>query len=366
MQANQLTSFLKLYHVFGLGRVSLERLCDQFSDNFNHIIDASSSQLQAVGLSPEQIAQIKNPDLAQIEKEHQWAEQTDNHLICYNDDSYPLLLRQTVNHPPLLYASGNIELLNTPQIAIVGSRHCSPGGAKTAFDFAAYLSRSGLTITSGMAGGIDAQAHLGALASTAQTIAVIGTGIDRIYPAANKQLAYDIHKHGLIISEFPLGTEPRGENFPRRNRIISGLSLATLVVEATKRSGSLITAHQALEQGREVFAIPGSIHNPQARGCHQLIRDGARLVEKASDIIDELSSLLGFIAEQQVEISKTDKVTLDPESQKLLNAIGFDPVSSDELVKRSGLTIDKLSSMLVVLELNDFIQSAPGGCYVRI
>ena len=366
MQADQLSSFLKLYHVFGVGRVSLERLSEQFANNFNYIVDASNSQLEAAGLSSEQISQIKNPNLEQLEKELEWSEQPGNHLLCYDDNAYPVLLRQTANHPPLLYVSGNIDLLSNPQIAIVGSRNCSPGGAKTALDFASYLSRSGLTITSGMANGIDAQAHLGALASTGQTIAVIGTGLDRIYPAANKQLAYDIHEHGLLVSEFPLGTGPRSENFPRRNRIISGLSLATLVVEATGRSGSLITAHQAIEQGREVFAIPGSIHNPQARGCHKLIRDGARLVEKASDIIDELGSLLGFIAEQQEEIGKSDTIHLDPESQKLLNAIGFDPVTSDELVERSGLTIDKLSSMLVVLELNDFIQSAPGGCYVRI
>jgi len=366
MQADQLSSFLRLYHVFGLGRVSLERLYDQFSHNFNHIVDASNSQLKKAGLNAEQISQIKNPDQEQLDRELEWAEQADNHLISFDDEIYPPLLRQTVDHPPLLYASGNIDLLSSPQIAIVGSRNCSPGGAKTAFEFAAYLARSGLTITSGMASGIDTQAHCGALAATGKTIAVTGTGLDRIYPAANKQLAYDIHAAGLLVSEFPLGSGPRGENFPRRNRIISGLSLATLVVEATRRSGSLITAQQAVEQGREVFAIPGSIHNPQARGCHQLIRDGARLVEKAADIIDELGSLLGFIAEQQTEIEKSDTIHLDPESQKLLNAIGFDPVTTDELVTRSGLTIDKLSSMLVVLELNDFIESAPGGCYVRI
>ena len=366
MQADQLSSFLRLYHVFGLGRVSLQRLSDQFANDFNHIVDASNSQLKDVGLSAEQISQIRNPDLKQLETELEWASQADNHLICFSDEIYPELLKQTVNHPALLYASGNIELLSSPQIAIVGSRNCSPGGAKNAFNFAAHLCASGLSITSGMASGIDAQAHLGALAKTGQTIAVMGTGLDRIYPATNKQLAYDIHEQGLLLSEFPLGTGPRKENFPRRNRIISGLSLATLVVEATRRSGSLITAQQAIEQGREVFAIPGSIHNPQARGCHKLIRDGARLVEKASDIIDEIGSLLGFIAEQGHESDKSDTINLDPESQKLLNAIGFDPVTSDELVERSGLTIDKLSSMLVVLELNDLIKSAPGGCYVRI
>ncbi len=366
MHPSQFRSFLKLSYVSGLGRASLHQIGSHFDEDFNQVFDLSHSQLLKVGLTSKQIEQILNPDTKQLARELAWLEQPGNHVICYNDEHYPALLKQTTNYPPLLYASGNIDLLASPQIAIVGSRHCSPGGAKTAFDFASLLSKSGLTITSGMASGIDAQAHRGALLSSGHTIAVTGTGLDRIYPSGNRQLAYDIHEHGLLVSEFPLGTDPRSENFPRRNRIISGLCVATLVVEATQRSGSLITARQAAEQGREVFAIPGSIHNPQSRGCHQLIRDGARLVEQASDIIEELGSLLGFIAEQQ-PIEQGDKTSmLDPESQRLLDTIGYDPVSSDALVERSGLTIDKLSSMLVLLELNDFIQSAPGGCYVRI
>ncbi|MDH5355373.1 MAG: DNA-processing protein DprA [Gammaproteobacteria bacterium] len=366
MQPSQLSSFLKLSHVTGLGRVSLERLGDHFDGSFNGLVEASHRELLAAGLNNPQIEQIRDPDKQQVERELDWAKQPDNHIICYDDEAYPALLKETVNYPALLYASGNIDLLSTPQIAIVGSRNCSPGGAKNAFDFASFLSRSGLTITSGMATGIDAQAHLGALAATGKTLAVTGTGLDRIYPSRNQQLAYDIHEKGLLISEFPLGTGPRSENFPRRNRILSGLSIATLVIEATQRSGSLITARLTLEQGREVFAIPGSIHNPQARGCHQLIRDGARLVEQASDIIDELGSLLGFIAEQQQSDAKAETVALDPEAEKLLQAMGYDPVTPDTLVERSGLTIDKLSSMLLILELNDFVQSAPGGCYVRI
>ncbi len=366
MHPSQFHSFLKLSYVSGLGRVSLYQLGSHFDEDFNQVFDLSHSQLLKIGLTTKQIEQILNPDTNQLARELEWLEQPGNHIICYDDEHYPALLKETTNYPPLLYASGNIDLLASPQIAIVGSRHCSPGGAKTAFDFASLLSKSGLTITSGMASGIDAQAHKGALSSSGHTIAVAGTGLDRIYPSSNRQLAYGIHEQGLLVSEFPLGTNPRSENFPRRNRIISGLSVATLVVEATQRSGSLITARQAAEQGREVFAIPGSIHNPQSRGCHQLIRDGARLVEQASDIIEELGSLLGFIAEQQ-SVQQDDKIdTLDTESRRLLDAIGYDPVSSDTLVERSGLTIDKLSSMLVLLELNDLIQSAPGGCYVRI
>ncbi len=365
MQCSQLDSFLKLYHVNGLGLVSIRRLVEHYEFQFDRIIEASNDELKSAGLKPREIEQLKRPDQTSIDRELAWAELPGNYLVPFYDENYPSILKETTDYPPLLYASGNLDLLSRPQIAIVGSRNCSPGGARTAHDFAEYLSESGLTITSGMATGIDAQAHIGALNGAGGTVAVTGTGLDRIYPAKNRRLAYDIHQHGLLVSEFSLGTGPRKDNFPRRNRIISGLSLGTLVVEATDRSGSLITARQASEQGREVFAIPGSIHNPQARGCHRLIRDGAHLVEKASDIIDELSSLLGFVADRQI-VTKSEPQGLDPESENLLNAIGFDPVSADELVERSGLTIDKLSSMLVLLEINDLIQSAPGGCYVRI
>lgn len=371
MQKEQFANFLRLFHVFGIGRVSLIDLREKFAGDFNHIFTLSRNDLESVGLSPRQIDQIKSPDEVQIEKELNWVEQADNHIICYDDETYPALLKQTANYPALLYCSGNIDLLANPQIAIVGSRNCTPGGAKTALDFASYLSQSGITITSGMAIGIDTHAHTGALTGVGKTIAVTGTGLDQIYPAKNRQLAYDIHESGLLVTEFPLGTGPRSENFPRRNRIISGLSLATLVVEAARRSGSLITAHQAVEQGREVFAIPGSIHNPQARGCHQLIREGARLADKASDIVEDLSSLLGYIAGQAVTDSSKPVQTssnkkLDEASNQLLEQIGYDPISTDALVERSGLTIDKVSSMLLLLELNDHIQSAPGGHYVRV
>ncbi len=365
MQKDQLASFLTLHHIFGLGRVSLIKLCERFEGDFNYILNTSRSDLLAAGLKQTQIEQISNPDRDLIDRELDWAEQSDNHLICFDEDAYPSLLKQTVDFPPLLYCSGNTELLKHPQIAIVGSRNCTAGGAKTAMEFASFLANSGLTITSGMATGIDTQAHKGALSCGGNTIAVAGTGLDRIYPSSNRQMAYDIHEKGLLVTEFPLGTGPRSENFPRRNRIISGLSVATLVVEATHRSGSLITAHQALEQGREVFAIPGSIHNPQARGCHQLIREGAKLVDQAADIIDELGSLLGFIAEPQQPPVHSNDSQLDPETIHLLDAIGYDPVSPDTLVERSGLTIDKLSSMLLLLELNNRIQTAPGGCFVR-
>jgi DNA processing protein len=366
MLKDQLASFLTLNHIFGLGRVSLIKLRDRFGGDFNQILNASRRDLQAAGLKQRKIDRVLNPDRKLVDQELAWAEQPGNHIICFDDDAYPALLKQTTNFPPLLYGSGNIELLEHPQIAIVGSRNCTPGGANTATDFARFLARSGITITSGMATGIDSRAHEGALSCGGNTIAVTGTGLDRIYPSGNRQLAYEIHEKGLLVTEFPLGTGPRSENFPRRNRIISGMCVATLVVEATRRSGSLITAHLAAEQGREVFAVPGSIHNPQALGCHQLIREGAKLVDQASDIIEELGSLLGFIVEQQQETGKDPDDQLDQVTIQLLDSIGYDPVSSDVLVERSGLTIDKLSSMLLSLELNNRIQSAPGGCFVRI
>jgi len=366
MQKDQLASFLTLYHCFGIGRVSLIALGEQFSLDFNQILEANRSDLNGAGLSNKQIDVVLNADRSTAEQAIAWAEQPDNHIVCYDENDYPPLLKEITDYPPLLYCSGNIELLKNPQIAIVGSRNCTPGGARTAKDFAVTLAKAGLTITSGMASGIDTQAHLGALSCGGNTVAVTGTGLDRIYPSENKQLAYDIHENGLLVSEFPLGTGPISDNFPRRNRVISGLSVATLIVEATRRSGSLITARQAAEQGREVFAIPGSIHNPQARGCHRLIQDGARLVDKASDIVEELGSLLGYLAEQAPSTARTTKKQLDSESLELLEAVGYDPVSTDVLVGRSGLTIDKLSSMLLILELNDLIEPAPGGCYVRI
>ena len=212
---------------------------------------------------------------------------------------------------------------------------------------------------------IDAEAHRGALDAEGLSLAVTGTGLDRVYPAKNRALAHEIAMSGLLVSEFPTGTPPLPAHFPRRNRILAGLALGTLVVEAAQRSGSLITARLATEAGREVFAIPGSIHNPQAKGCHQLIRQGAKLVDQASDIIDDIGSLLGYVAQQVDSTSMTAEQSLDQEYQQLLDIIGYDPVSIDTLVERSGLTIEQLSSMLLILELNDHIQPAPGGLYSR-
>ena len=366
MQKDLLSDFLHLYHSLGHRRAVLAALLDHFDGDSEQVCRSCTSELRAAGLDHHNIRKIRARQHPQVARDQAWAATSRNHLVHYQHSAYPELLRQTKGYPVLLYASGNLPLLSEPQVAIVGSRNCTPGGAQTAFDFAAQLAAGGLVITSGMALGIDAAAHRGALHAEGKTIAVTGTGLDLIYPSANRELSAEIIDRGLIVSEFPLGTRARPANFPQRNRIISGLAMATVVVEAAKRSGSLITARLAAEQGREVYAIPGSIHNPQTRGCHQLIQDGAMLVETPADIIGGLSGLVGFVLEQKFQHSESRIEPLDSEHQRLLEVIGYDPVDCDILVQRSGLTIDKLSSMLLVLELSDLIQSAPGGCFVRI
>jgi DNA processing protein len=360
-----LPAFLQLYHCLKFSRSRVVRLLDCFDGDPGRVLRSTAASLQAEGCDQQTITRICNRRLPTIDSDLEWAEQPSNHLICYLDDSYPSLLRQIPDHPVLLYASGNVELLQLPQIAIVGSRNCTPGGEQNAFDFAMQCAAAGLGVTSGLALGIDTAAHRGALQVSGTTIAVMGTGLDKVYPWRNRRLAAEIVEQGVIVSEFSPGTTARPANFPQRNRIISGLSIATLVVEAAARSGSLITARLAAEQGREVFAVPGSIHNPQARGCHRLIRDGATLIENAQDIAVELGSLFDFARQQPLAL-KDQGLQLDSEHCALLENIGYDPVHCDLLVQRSGLTIDQLSSMLVTLELNDLIQSAPGGCYVRI
>jgi DNA processing protein len=363
---DELARLLTLCSCRGIGPVAVRRLLEGLPELPRDPRQLKTSELTTLGLNKPQIAGLKSPDQAQVDKALDWLEKSPNHhILTLVDASYPALLAEAPDPPPILYALGRIELLQSPQIAMVGSRNCTPGGASTAHDFGEFLAASGLTITSGLALGIDRHSHQGALDATGNTIAVIGTGIDRVYPAANRQLAHQIAERGLIVSEFPLGTAPTSSNFPKRNRIISGLALATLVVEAARNSGSLITARLALEQGRDVFAIPGSIHNPMAKGCHQLIRDGAKLVDQASDIIDDIGALLGYVANQVEAPERGATDNLDPEYLQLLDCIGYDPVSMDTLVNRSGLTVEQLSSMLLILELNDRIKPASGGLYVR-
>ena len=290
-----------------------------------------------------------------------------HHVLTLGDSAYPALLLETADPPLLLYAQGRLELLGAPALAIVGSRNPSAQGADNARAFAAYLSNAGLTIVSGMALGIDAAAHAGGLAGPGSTIAVVGTGLDRIYPARHHALAHRIARLGLLLSEFELGTPPLPENFPLRNRLIAGLSRGTLVVEAGLPSGSLITARQALEAGREVFAIPGSIHSPQSRGCHALIKQGAKLVDAAEDILGELNwkATAATAPAAGTPADAATSATANDRDAALLAALGHDPVTLDALLARTGASAAELNARLLELELDGRVARLPGGLYQR-
>jgi DNA processing protein len=300
-----------------------------------------------------------------------WVKQPGHRILTLADAEYSPLLLHTADPPTLLYTRGNVGLLSRPALAIVGSRNATPQGLKSAQDFAATLARAGLCIISGLALGIDAAAHRGALAAGANhggTLAVVGTGADRLYPARHQELARQIIEQGLIVSEFPLGTPAAAENFPRRNRIISGLARGVLVVEAALESGSLITARLAGEQGREVFAIPGSIHSPLSKGCHRLIRQGAKLVEAAEDILEELGDLPFSPAPASAIAAAATPTAPAPETEegRVLASLGHDPCSLDELAERSGLSADALLALLMGLELEGKIAPLPGNRYQRL
>ncbi len=287
-----------------------------------------------------------------------WLAHDNNHLLTLADEDYPVWLLEIADPPPLLYLKGRRELLGRACVAVVGSRNATPAGMQTAETFSRALAEGGLTIVSGLALGIDAAAHRGGLSGPASTIAVVGTGLDRVYPARNKSLAQQIAEQGLIVSEFALGTPALAANFPRRNRIISGLSRGVLVVEAALASGSLITARQAAEQGREVFAIPGSIHSPFSKGTHQLIKQGAKLVDDATDIFSELGWTTQSMTANSARVST--------ESDPVLDALGYDAVSVDELCARTTLPPNLLVAQLTALELDGKIAQLPGGRYQRL
>jgi DNA processing protein len=305
--------------------------------------------------------------LTEDENISEWLDAPNHHIIDSTSDDFPELLRQIPGPPTLLYVVGNKDALHLPALAVVGSRNPTSGGVQNAYYFSNHLARSGFCIVSGLAQGIDTAAHEGALDAGATTVAFLGHGIDRVYPAENRELAHRIATDGALCSEYPLGSPPRREHFPQRNRLISGISLGTLVVEAARRSGSLISARLASEQGREIFAIPGSIHNPLSRGCHQLIKQGAKLVESADDIVSELGPLVGHLmqnADLQTHETSEDS-PFDSEYETLLSALSYDPASADQLAEHSGLTIDQVSSMLLILELEGKILVQAGGRYSR-
>lgn len=362
-----LVAWLALIRLPGIGAIRGRALLEIFGTP-QRLLEADEHAWREAGL-PHTAREFLSSQswVGTIEPDLQWLQGTDRHLITLADSFYPPLLREIADPPLAVFVHGDPTQLSQPQIAIVGSRNPTPGGERTAQDFAAYLCGAGLTVTSGLAIGIDAAAHRGALRAGGRTLAVAGTGLDRVYPAQHGELAAAIIENGgALISEFPVGTPPRADHFPRRNRIISGLSLGTLVVEANPQSGSLITARLAAEQGREVFAIPGSIHNPLARGCHALIRQGAKLVETGQDILEELPSGAHMPSPQAVATATGSADEQNPDTTSVLNSLGFEPITIDGVVARSGLTAERVSSMLVVLELQGKVVSGPGGVYSRM
>ena len=325
---------------------------------------AASRQSLAKVASPEHAAAIeRGPDPAVLEATLAWLRAPDHSLVAWDDADYPRTLLAIGDPPPAFYFVGRRELLNRPALAIVGSRNATPQGLEQAESFGAALSAAGLTIVSGLATGIDAGAHRGGLSADGRSVAVVGTGLDRYYPTANRSLQQRLEREGAIISEFPLGTPPLPENCPRRNRLISGLSRGVLVVEATLNSGSLITARFAVEQGREVFAIPGSIHSPFSKGAHRLIRDGAKLVETAQDVLEELQ--LDSAASRTAPARSAPPAAPSEPAERVLSALGHDPAGIDQLTRRSGLAADAIAAALVELEIAGRVAVLPGGLYQR-
>ena len=334
------------------------------------ILGAADSSRERAGLPPGAREFLRSAAAVPTEAERRWFDAPGHELLAFDDPRFPRRLRAIGDCPIAIYVDGGVDLLDEPQLAIVGSRNPTAQGRETAFAFAKYLARQGLGITSGLAAGIDTQAHRGALAAGGATIAVLGSGPDVIYPTHNSVLAAEIARRGALVSEFAPGAPARRAHFPQRNRLIAALTLGTLVVEAARRSGSLITARLAGEYGREVFAIPGSIHNPLARGCHQLIRQGAKLTENAEDVLGELDFSGVFATNPAAAAAATASVGeapgMDNDHKILLDALGFDPADIDTLVARTGFKADAVSSMMLILELEGHVQAAPGGRYCRL
>lgn len=390
---DELRARLQIWRAAGIGPASLNRLLNYFGSAATALA-ASDTAISQAGLKPEIVQHLRAVPTEAAAADLEWLHRAAHrHILVPEDSRYPKLLRDVKAAPPILFVAGNPELLNEPQLAMVGSRTPTSYGKDNAQAFAQYLARHGISVTSGLALGIDTSSHQGALEAGGHTIAVIATGLDIMYPAKNRSLAEQIVEQGAIVSEFPIGVKPQAQNFPRRNRIISGLSLGTLVVEAALQSGSLVTAQHALEQGREVFAIPGSIHSPLAHGCHRLIRQGAKLVETAADILEELAPQLqtylgvhvnaadahtpqtskppkplSFLKQVITQGNTEERSTadLDPEEQQILATIGLEPLPIDQIVIQTGLTTDVVSSMLLMLELQGYITACGGGRYKRL
>lgn len=364
-RAKELAHWLRLEQTTGVGAGTGRKLLSAFGLPEN-IFSASLAALQQV--VSERIAHALAAPLSddmrrRIDTTIEWAGQPGNQVLTLADPSYPEALLAIADPPLLLYVKGRHELLCGPILAIVGSRNASVQGANNAEKFSEALSQAGLTIVSGMALGIDTAAHRGGLRGKGATIAVIGTGADIIYPARNRSLAHQIAAEGCIVSEYPLGTPAIGTNFPRRNRIISGIARGVLVIEAAAQSGSLITARMAAEQGREVFAIPGSIHSPLSKGCHQLIKQGAKLVESAQDVLEELGN---YVPVRQAAVPAQLSDARDSRADRLLATMGFDPVDIDMLAARCQLDAAAINALLLELEMHGLVEMLPDGMYRRL
>ena len=365
IERDELAAWLRLVETPGCGRESARRLLAAFGSP-QAAIDASATARGGVVAQAVATALATPPDRfeAQLALTLAWLEAGDGtprNVITLGDPAYPAALLETADPPLLLYAQGQVQFLQAPMFAIVGSRNPTPQGKLNARAFARHLSQAGLTVVSGLAAGIDGAAHEGALEGPSGTVAVVGTGLDRVYPSRHLSLAHRIAANGLLLSEYSLGTPPLAENFPQRNRIIAGLARGTLVVEAALQSGSLITARLAAEAGRDVFALPGSIHAPQSRGCHALIKQGAKLVDTAQDILEELR-LATPAAATPTGASADSAPAPDP----LLEALGHDPVTLEALVARTGWPAERLSAQLLELELDGQVARLPGQLFQRV
>lgn len=374
MDYNQ--AWLMLTRISGLGFSRISKLLIEFESVEN--IFNQSVYPNHLNIPKSAQSMLKNPDLNLISLDLDWLEHDNNSLLAIDNDMYPPLLKKTDSPPPLLFITGNPDVLLFPQLAVVGSRNASSIGLKNTKSFCHDLAQKGITITSGMALGVDGKAHNAAISAGGTTIAVMGTGLDVVYPAKHKELAHSIAKNGALVSEFPTGTKPNAHNFPRRNRIICGLSLGTLVVEAGLQSGTLITARQTMEINRPVMAIPGSIHSPIVKGCHLLIKQGAKLVESADEILEELAPLAQSLSlEIKEKLSILDNKTVKSEKnpyikgdnkdhQLVLEHIMFEATPINEIIEKSGLKAQEVASILLILELDDKIQTLPGAQYIRI
>ena len=364
MQRDELAAWLRLLETPQVGRESARKLLAAFGSPQAVLAASTAALREVVGLVTAAALEQPNEGLADlVEATVQWlsagSDDVPRHVITLGDPQYPTALLETADPPLLLYLQGNAALLAKPCVAVVGSRNPTPQGSENARAFSTHLSQAGLTVVSGLALGIDGAAHEGGLAGTGKTVAVVGTGLDRVYPRKHLELAHRIAKQGLVVSEYSLGTPPLPPNFPMRNRIIAGLARGTLVVEAALQSGSLITARLASEAGRDVFAIPGSIHSPQSRGCHALIKQGAKLVDSAQDILEELQWGVSPSA------SLADRAS-ESGANPLLDALGFDPVNLDALMARTGLSSSQLSADLLDLELAGQVARLPGQLFQRV